>query len=86
MTALLEIKDLSVNYGPIPALRGVSLSLQAGETLAVIGPNGAGKSTLTLAVAGALRPAAGQILLQGEPLTGLLPEAVARKGVSLVPE
>ena len=86
MTALLEIKDLSVNYGPIPALRGVSLSLQAGETLAVIGPNGAGKSTLTLAVAGALRPAAGQVLLEGEPLTGLLPEAVARKGVSLVPE
>lgn len=86
MAALLEIDRLSVNYGPIPAVRDVSLRLEEGETLAVIGPNGAGKSTITLAVAGALRPRSGRVIFDGKPLTGLLPESVARLGIALVPE
>lgn len=83
---LLSVEAISAAYGPIPALRDVSVSLQEGETLAVVGANGAGKSTLTLAIAGVVRPTAGRILFDGQPLAGMLPEAVARRGIALVPE
>jgi branched-chain amino acid transport system ATP-binding protein len=83
---MLVIENLSIKYGPIPALRDVSLSVAKGETLAVVGANGAGKSTLTLAVMGVLRPSAGRISFEGQSLAGLLPEAVARRGIALVPE
>jgi branched-chain amino acid transport system ATP-binding protein len=84
--SLLEVKDLSVKYGPIPALRGLSLSVDEGETVAVLGANGAGKSTLTLAITGVVRPVAGTVGFAGEMIAGLLPEIVARRGISLVPE
>lgn len=84
--SLLSVENLSVHYGPIPALRGVSLQIDQGETLAVVGANGAGKSTLTLAVAGAVAPTTGQIGFDGEPIGGRLPEHIAARGISLVPE
>lgn len=84
--SLLSVDNLSVHYGPIPALRGVSLQIGQGETLAVVGANGAGKSTLTLAIAGAVAPSDGQIGFDGETIGGRLPEHIARKGISLVPE
>lgn len=84
--ALLEVRDLHVSYGAVPALRGVSLALDPGETLAVVGANGAGKTTLTLAIAGALRAARGEVRFSGRPLTGLLPEDAARAGIALIPE
>lgn len=84
--SLLSVENLSVHYGPIPALRGVSLQIDQGETLAVVGANGAGKSTLTLAVAGAVAPTKGQIGFDGETIGGRLPEQIARQGISLVPE
>ncbi|MBL8581058.1 MAG: ABC transporter ATP-binding protein [Rhizobiaceae bacterium] len=83
---MLAVEGLTVKYGPIPALRDVTLGMAEGETLAVVGANGAGKSTLTLAIAGAVRPFAGRITYDGNPLAGLLPEEVTRRGIALVPE
>ena len=84
--SLLAITNLTARYGPIPALRDVSLSLEEGETLGIVGANGAGKSTLTLAIAGLVRPFAGSILFEGRSLIGLAPEAIVRRAIALVPE
>jgi branched-chain amino acid transport system ATP-binding protein len=86
MSALLEVRDLSVSYGHVEAVRGVSLSVEEGEFVALIGPNGAGKSSLLSAVAGLVRPAGGTVLLGGRDVTGLPAHEVVRSGVSLVPE
>ena len=83
---MLEIKDLHVRYGNIPAVRGVSLEVNKGEIICLVGPNGAGKSTTLLTIAGAQSPAQGSILLAGESIAGQSPENIARKGISLVPE
>lgn len=83
---MLEIKDLHVRYGNIPAVRGVSLEVNKGEIICVVGPNGAGKSTTLLTIAGAQSPTQGSILLAGESIAGQSPENIARKGISLVPE
>jgi branched-chain amino acid transport system ATP-binding protein len=83
---LLQVRDLSVAYGPVTALRRVSLEVPTGEIVAVLGPNGAGKSTLLKTIAGLLAPADGSIIYEGEPIGGMRPESVVRKGICLVPE
>jgi branched-chain amino acid transport system ATP-binding protein len=83
---LLAVEDLVVRYGALTALRGVSLRLEEGEIFFVTGPNGAGKSTLLKAIAGVVRPASGAIRLDGRPVGGEAPEAIARLGFSMVPE
>jgi branched-chain amino acid transport system ATP-binding protein len=83
---LLEVADLTVGYGPVTALRGVSVRVDAGEIVTVLGPNGAGKTTLLTTIAGVLKPQSGTVTLGSEQLTGLAPEDVVRRGVSLVPE
>ena len=65
---LLEARGLQRSFGQVRILRGLSLSLQCGEALAIIGPNGAGKTTLLRLLAGLLRPTAGEIQLLGQPL------------------
>jgi len=77
---------LSARYGPVHALRDVSLEVRAGELVALIGANGAGKSTLLRAIAGLVAPAAGRVALDGRDVTGQAPEAMIRAGVALVPE
>lgn len=84
--SILKVSNLSVSYGPIPALKDVSLEIAEGSTLAVVGANGAGKSTLTLAIAGAVRPNEGTVVLAGTDVTGWLPEKVAWERIALVPE
>jgi branched-chain amino acid transport system ATP-binding protein len=83
---LLELAGLEVAYGRVPAVRGLSLTVGAGEIVGLIGPNGAGKSTTLHAVMGAVPARRGEVLLEGRSLRGRSPEAIARSGVALVPE
>ena len=85
MSAMLEIGDLHVCYGQVEAVRGVSLSLNAGQIISVIGPNGAGKTTL-LAAAMGLLPSRGTLRFEDEDLHGLDVESRVERGLSLVPE
>jgi len=84
-TPMLEIGNLHVSYGQVDAVRGVSLSLDAGQIISVIGPNGAGKTTL-LAAAMGLLPSKGVLRFEGEDLHGLDVEARVERGLCLVPE
>ena len=80
------MSGLSARYGPVHALRDVSLDVRAGELVALIGANGAGKSTLLRTIAGLLAPTAGRVAVDGRDVTGRAPEALLRAGVALVPE
>ena len=70
----------------MPAVRGVSVRVARGEIVCVVGPNGAGKSTTLHTIAGVLAPSAGAVRLDGRSILGQAPEAIARMGLSLVPE
>ncbi|WP_376961270.1 ABC transporter ATP-binding protein [Azospirillum sp. A26] len=82
----LEITDLSVDFGVVPALRGVSLALRRGRIATIIGANGAGKSTIMKAVCGLVKPRGGSVSLFGKPITGLPADEIVVRGLSLVPE
>jgi branched-chain amino acid transport system ATP-binding protein len=81
---VLEVRGLRAGYGPIVVLRGVTLTVGAGEIVVMIGPNGAGKTTTLGAIAGML-PRQGEVLLDGEPLPPVA-EQVVKRGVALVPQ
>jgi branched-chain amino acid transport system ATP-binding protein len=83
---MLHIRNLSVSYGPVTALRSLDLDIEAGETVALVGSNGAGKSTTLRAISGLVTPSAGSIEFLGEPIGGLRPEAIVARGVVQVPE
>jgi branched-chain amino acid transport system ATP-binding protein len=82
----LEVRDLEIAYGGVPAVRGLSLSVGPGEIVGLIGPNGAGKSTTLHAIMGLVPARAGEIRLGDRSLLGRTPEAIARSGIALVPE
>jgi branched-chain amino acid transport system ATP-binding protein len=82
----LAVEGLTVRHGAVTAVRDLSLSVEAGEIVGLIGPNGAGKSSTLHAIMGAVRPAAGAVLVNGASVVGRRPEDVARRGVALVPE
>ncbi len=84
MSALLELEGVEARYGPVQALRGISLEVPEGAIVAVLGANGAGKTTTLRAVSGTVRRS-GKIIFDGKPLRGG-PEAVARAGIAHVPE
>ena len=83
---MLEIKDLHVSYGEIRALRGVSISVEAREIVALLGNNGAGKTTTLKTISGLLAPSQGEILLEGRSLVGLPAHEIVTRGVAHVPE
>jgi branched-chain amino acid transport system ATP-binding protein len=83
---LLEVDDVTVTYGDVPALRGLTVRVAEGETLAVIGANGAGKSTLLKTIAGLLRPRAGDVRLAGASLAAVPAHRRVAAGVALCPE
>jgi len=83
---MLELRGVQSGYGRIQALRDVTLSVGAGEIVTLIGANGAGKSTTLMTICGLVRAQAGEILLEGESLRGLAPDAIVRRGVIQVPE
>jgi len=84
--ALLEIKDLSVSYGAIRALHGVSFHVDEGEVVTLIGANGAGKSTTLRTISGLLPVTSGEVIYDGEAITGDEASSIVRKGVIHVPE
>ena len=86
MTALLEITDLSVNYGGIQALQSVSMTIEAGEVVTLIGANGAGKSTALRSISRLLPPRTGQLRYEGRDLLRLRPDEVVRLGIAHSPE
>lgn len=83
---MLRVEGLSVSYGSVRALRGVSLEVADGELVAILGANGAGKSTLLQTISGLVRPEGGAVLVAGEEITGRPAERIARLGVAHVPE
>ena len=84
--ALLEVRNLESFYGPIMAIRGVSLDVREGGVVAVLGANGAGKTTLLRTISGIMDPEKGEIRLAGESIAGGEPDRIVRKGVVHVPE
>ncbi len=85
MTALI-IENLSVRYGAVEAVRGLSLEVRTGQIVGLIGPNGAGKSSTLHAIMGSAPVTGGDVRLDGTSIVGRRPEEVARRGVALVPE
>jgi branched-chain amino acid transport system ATP-binding protein len=83
---MLEVKNLTVSYGAITALHGLSLSVKSGSIVTLIGSNGAGKSTTLRAVSGLLKPQSGEIFYDGKNIAGLPPHEIVRRGLSQVPE
>jgi branched-chain amino acid transport system ATP-binding protein len=86
MERALVVEDLDVRYGPVHAVRGLSLEARPGEIVGLIGANGAGKSSTLHAIMGLAPASGGTIRLGSNSLRGLRPEDVARAGVALVPE
>ena len=86
MTLALDIRDLVVSYDKAPALRGVSIAVEAGEIVALIGANGAGKTTTLRAITGLTRPSAGEIWFEGERIDRLAPPQIVARGIAMVPE
>ncbi len=82
MTALLSLERVSKRFRGLVAVDGVSFAVPEGAIFAVIGPNGAGKTTLFNMIAGAMAPDAGTIAFAGEPIAGLTPDAVCRRGIA----
>ncbi len=86
MTELLEVEALDARHGLLQAVRGVSLRVSAGDTLALVGANGAGKTTLLRTIAGSHRPSAGRVLFEGRDITRLPAYQRVALGIALVPE
>ena len=83
---MLKIDDLRVNYGGIEAVKGITFQVPERQIVTLIGANGAGKSTTLRTIAGLVKPAGGRIHLQAEDITGLPPDRIVSKGITLVPE
>ena len=86
MSNILEIKNLSVNFGGIKAVNNISMEVEEGKIVTLIGANGAGKSTILRSVSGIVKPQAGEIFLNGQNILGMSPDAIVSRGVTLVPE
>jgi branched-chain amino acid transport system ATP-binding protein len=83
---LLELRDVDASYGPFRALFGVTLAVRPGSVTALLGANGAGKTTVARVATGLVRPSAGTVLFEGEPVQGLKPFQIARRGIIHAPE
>jgi branched-chain amino acid transport system ATP-binding protein len=83
---LLQIEDLSVHYGAVQAVRGLSFEVARGEIVTLIGANGAGKTTVLRAISGLAKPAGGQIRYQGQVISGLPVHQIARRRIAHAPE
>jgi len=85
-TPILELLNVESSYGPVQALRGVSLSVDEGKIVTVLGANGAGKTTTLKTVSGIIDPLKGQVKFRGTEIQGRAPDAIVRAGIVQVPE
>jgi branched-chain amino acid transport system ATP-binding protein len=83
---LLAVDNIDVSYGPIPALRGVSIEVNPGEMIALLGPNGAGKTTTLRAISGLVHPTRGAIRFAGERIDRMSPPQIVARGIAQLPE
>jgi branched-chain amino acid transport system ATP-binding protein len=83
---VLELRDVVTYYGPIPALKGISLSVRQGEIVCLLGGNASGKSTTMKTILGVVRPHRGSVTFEDDRIDGLPPQAIVRRGIALVPE
>jgi branched-chain amino acid transport system ATP-binding protein len=83
---MLRLSEVRAGYGPIEALKGISMEVNTGEIVALIGANGAGKSTTLMTISGMIKPSAGSISFLGEEIGGLPPHRIVEKGICQVPE
>ena len=83
---LLQLNDIHVSYGLIEALRGIHLSVEEREIVALLGANGAGKTTALMTISGVLKPLSGTVIFQGRPIQGLTSSEIVKMGVSQTPE
>lgn len=82
----LDVNALTVNYGVITALHGISMQIRQGDIVTLIGANGAGKTTTLRAISGLLRPSGGTVSYEGEPIQSLKPHKIVQRGLCHVPE
>jgi branched-chain amino acid transport system ATP-binding protein len=83
---MLELRDLTVSYGAITALHGISIKVEAGSIVTLVGSNGAGKSTTLRAISGLVKVKSGEILYEDQPITNLPPHRVVARGIAQSPE
>ena len=83
---MLELKHVYTRYGPVECLKGISLTLNQGEVVALLGANGAGKTTVLKTISGLVRPAAGEVIFKGRNISLASPESIVRLGVAHAPE
>jgi branched-chain amino acid transport system ATP-binding protein len=83
---MLKVEDLSVAYGGVQAVRGLSLEVRPGEIAALLGANGAGKSSTLMAIVGSVRPKGGRVIFEGRDITGTPPDRLVTQGISMIPE
>jgi len=83
---ILELKNISVKYGAIEAIRGIDFQVKKGQIVSLIGSNGAGKTTTLRAISGLVKPASGEILHRGEKISGMAPHLIVRRRISQAPE
>ena len=84
--ALLKLSNIETYYGPIMAVKGVSLEVEEGQIATILGANGAGKTTILKTISGVMDPQKGTVEFQGENITRTEPHKVVRKGISHVPK
>ena len=83
---MLDFKDIELYYDHVYALKGVSLTLEQGETVALIGANGAGKSSILRAITGLAKPSKGSVTFEGDRIDGTSPSDIVKRGIAMVPE
>ncbi len=83
---MLNVEEIDAFYGDLQALWGISFDVKKGEIVTIVGPNGAGKTTTMRVITGLLKPRRGRVIFKDEEITGLSPNKIAEKGVSLIPE
>lgn len=86
MTSLFEVKNLKASIGRVPVLRGVSLNVQPGETVALLGRNGVGKTSTLRSILGLLRPSGGSVVFKGADLTKVVAHRISAQGIGYVPQ